>query len=77
MMRDMFIEIAFSASAAGNWGRSMSSGMRAEKAGQRIARPMPLAKVNMSSSGAVIAPASVTTHSSVPTAATQNWVKMR
>ncbi len=77
MMRDMFIEIAFSASAAGSCGRSISSGMSAEKAGQRIARPMPLAKVSASSSGAVMPSTSVTTHSRMPTEATQNWVKIR
>ena len=57
MMRDAFIATPLSASAAGNCVRGTSSGTIAANTGQRIARPMPLAKVSASSSGAVIHPA--------------------
>jgi len=49
----------------------------AENTGQRIASPMPLAKVSASSSGAVMPPASTATHSTIATAATQNCVAMK
>ena len=54
-MRDAFIAMPFSASAAGNCARGTSSGTIAANTGQRIASPMPLAKVSASSSGALIA----------------------
>ena len=58
MTRDTFIATPLSASAAGSCARGTSSGTMAANTGQRIARPMPLAKVSASSSGAVSAPAS-------------------
>ena len=45
-MRDTFIDTPFSASAAGNCPRGTSSGVIAANTGQRIARPMPLKKIN-------------------------------
>ncbi len=51
--RDRFIEMPFRAIAAPRSSRLTTSGTIAENTGQRIARPMPLAKVSTSSSGAV------------------------
>ena len=77
MMRELFIETPFSASAAGSCGRGTTSGMMAANTGQRIASPMPLQKVNASSSGAVIAWVRTATHSRPATPATQNCVIMK
>ena len=54
--------------------RGTSSGTIAENTGQRNARPMPLAKTNTSSHGAVIIPEAVAAHSAIAVAASQNWV---
>lgn len=76
-MRDAFIEMPFSASAAGSRLRGTSSGTMAENTGQRIARPTPLAKVSASSSAGVMTPEITAMHSSVATPATQNCVMMK
>ena len=55
-MREAFMATPFSASAAGSCQRGTSSGTMAANTGQRIASPMPLAKVNTSSSGGVMTP---------------------
>ena len=77
MMREAFMATPFCASAAGSCGRLTSSGTMAANTGQRMARPMPLAKVSASSSGAVMPPARMATHSTSATAATQNCVAMK
>ena len=77
MMRDAFMATPLSASAAGSCARLTSSGTMAENTGQRMARPMPLAKVSPSSKGAVMPPDSTATHSTSATAATQNCVAMK
>ena len=76
MTREVFIAMPFSAIAFGNSRRVTSSGMIAAYTGQRIARPMPLAKVSASSSGALIQPANSVTLSSTALVATQNCVNM-
>ena len=76
-MRDAFMEMPFSASAAGSCARGTSSGTMAEKTGQRMASPTPLAKVRASSSGAVMPPARMAAHRAMATMATQNWVAMK
>ena len=76
-MREAFIEMPFSASAAGNWLRGTSSGTMAENTGQRIASPTPLAKVSASSKVGVMPPDSTAMQSSVATPATQNCVMMK
>ncbi len=50
--------------------------MIAAYTGQRIASPMPLAKVSASNSGALIHPANIVTLSSTALVATQNCVNM-
>ena len=77
MMREAFMAMPLSARAAGRWARLTSSGTMAENTGQRMASPMPLAKVSASSSGAVMPPASTVAHSTSATAATQNCVAMK
>jgi WS/DGAT/MGAT family acyltransferase len=77
MMREAFIDTPLSASAAGSCGRGTSSGTMAANTGQRMARPMPLAKVSASSSGGVITPAKDGHASTSATTATQNCVKMK
>ena len=77
MMREAFMATAFSAMAEGRWCLGTSSGINAENTGQRMARPMPLAKVSTSSQCAVIRPESTNRHSTRATAATQNWVTMK
>ncbi len=56
MTRDRFIAMPFSASACGSSWRLTTCGTMAANTGQRIARPMPLLKVNSSSSGAFSRP---------------------
>ena len=77
MMREAFMAMPLSASAAGNCARGTSSGTIAENTGQRMASPTPLAKVSASSSGAVMAPITIVRHSTRATAATQNCVMMK
>ena len=77
MMRDAFIEMPLSASAAGSCARGTSSGTMAANTGQRIARPTPLAKVSASSKGGVMMPVMTAMHSSVATPAIQNCVMMK
>ena len=76
-MREAFIAMPLSASAAGSWMRGTISGTIAANTGQRIARPMPLAKVRPSSRGAVIAPARMVAHMSSATTATHSCVTMK
>ncbi len=76
-MRDAFMAIPFSASAAGSCTRGTSSGTMAANTGQRIARPMPLANVSASSNAGVITPDRVAAHNINATVATQNWVAMK
>ena len=68
---------ALSAMAEGSMGLLMTSGISAENTGQRMAMPMPLAKVRASSSGAFMASKASAAHSSTATTATQNCVKMK
>lgn len=63
--------------AAGSCGRLTSSGTMAANTGQRMASPMPLAKVRASSSGAVMPPDTMAMDSTTATAATQNCVAMK
>ncbi|MNT62017.1 hypothetical protein D3C72_1997040 [compost metagenome] len=77
VMREAFMATALSAMAEGSCGLDTSSGISAENTGQRMARPMPLANVSASSSGAVMPPARMATHSTSATAATQNCVAMK
>ena len=77
MMREAFMAMPLSASAAGSCGRGTSSGTMAANTGQRIARPMPLKKVSASSSGGVIALKTTARHSSTATPAIQNCVMMK
>ena len=77
MMREAFIATPFRASAAGSCWRVTSSGTMAAKTGQRIASPMPLAKVRASSKWAVMPPLRMAAHSTIATPATQNWVIMK
>ncbi|MNW21236.1 hypothetical protein D3C71_2220360 [compost metagenome] len=49
MMREAFMATALSAIADGSCCLDTSSGISAENTGQRIASPMPLAKVRASS----------------------------
>ena len=74
MTRDMFIATPLSANAAGSSARLTTSGTMAAKTGQRIAMPMPLAKVSASSSGALSTPASEQTQSTTATQATHSCV---
>ena len=67
----------FNASAAGSCCLGTSSGINAANTGQRIARPMPLAKVSASSNGGVIRLKSTATHSTAAVPASQNWVTMK
>ena len=76
-MREAFMATPFSARAAGNCGRLTSSGTMAANTGQRMASPMPLAKVSASSSGAVMPPETMAKASTTATAATQNCVAMK
>ena len=75
--RRWFIATPLRAMAAGNCTRGTSVGTIAANTGMRIARPMPLTKVNSSSSRALIAPETTTSAISTATPATQNWVKTR
>src|SRR5687767_1050417 len=77
MMREKFIATPFSASACGRWWRGTSSGTMAANTGQRIARPMPLAKVSASSSGALTASNATTAQVISPTTATHTCVTMK
>ena len=72
--RDRFIEMPFSAIAAPRCSRGTTSGTMAENTGQRIARPMPLAKVSTSSSGAVSESVSASVASSSAVSATHSCV---
>ena len=63
-----------SASAAPSCSRRTTSGTMAANTGQRIAMPMPLAKVRASSSGAVSASVSAVMPSTTATSATQSCV---
>ena len=72
--RDMFIATPLSASAAGRSWRGTTSGTIAANTGQRIAMPMPLAKVNASSTGALSNPASASVHSTTAMLATHSCV---
>jgi hypothetical protein len=74
MMREAFIAMPFRPSAAGSCGRGTSSGTMAENTGQRSARPMPLAKVSASKSGAVIMSSAMAAHSTMAVPASQNCV---
>ena len=74
MTRDMFIAMPLSASAPVSSSRCTTSGTIAANTGQRIAMPMPLAKVSASSSGALSASVSASTPSTTATAATQSCV---
>ncbi|MNT71038.1 hypothetical protein D3C72_2094820 [compost metagenome] len=76
-MREAFMATALSAMAEGSSGLLITSGISAEKTGQRMAMPMPLAKVKASSSGALITSSATARHSSTATTATQNCVKMK
>jgi hypothetical protein len=64
----------FNAMAEPRCSRGTTSGTMAENTGQRIARPMPLAKVRPSSSGAVSEPVSASVASSSAVSATHSWV---
>ena len=55
-MRDRFIEMPLSASAAPICSRGTTCGTMAENTGQRMASPTPLTKVSASSQDAVSAP---------------------
>ena len=77
MMREVFMATPLSASAAGSCGRGTSSGTIAANTGQRIASPMPLAKVNASSNGAVIQPMNTVRQMIEEVPATQNCVAMK
>lgn len=77
MMREAFIATPLSASAAGSCWRLTSSGTMAANTGQRMARPMPLAKVSASSTCAVMPPLRMAAHSTMATPATQNCVIMK
>jgi len=72
--RDRFIEMPFSAIASPRCSRGTTSGTIAENTGQRIARPMPLAKVSTSSSGAVSNPVSDSAASTSALPATHSCV---
>ena len=76
-MRDAFIAMPFSASAAGNCERGTSSGTIAANTGQRIASPTPLANVRASSSDAVIQPIITVRQMIDATPATQSCVIMK
>ena len=76
-MREAFMAMPLSASAAGNCTRGTSSGTMAANTGQRIARPTPLAKVRANSSGGVMTPEITVRQSSVATVAIQNCVRMK
>ena len=76
-MREAFMAMPLSASAAGNCERGTSSGTIAANTGQRMASPMPLAKVSSSNKGGVMTPEITVMHSSVATAAIQNCVMMK
>ena len=73
-MRDAFIAMPLSPSAAGKWVRGTRSGTMAENTGQRSARPMPLANVSASSKGAVIRSSATAAQSTTATPASQNCV---
>ena len=77
MMREAFIATPLSASAEGSCWRLTSSGTMAANTGQRMASPMPLAKVSASSRCAVMPPLITATHSRAATPATQNCVIMK
>lgn len=70
-MRETFIDTPLSASAAGNCGRGMSSGTIAENTGQRMASPMPLAKISINNSAGESAPRKMVMASRLDTKATQ------
>ena len=72
--RDRFIEMPFSAIAAPSCSRGTTSGTIAENTGQRIARPMPLAKVSSSSKVGVSEFVSASVASSSAVSATHSCV---
>jgi hypothetical protein len=77
MMREAFMATPFKARAEDSWCRGTISGISAANTGQRIARPMPLAKVSASSSGGVIRWKITATHSTAAVPASQNCVTMK
>jgi hypothetical protein len=76
-MRDVFMDTALSAIAEGSSFLSTSSGRVAAYAGQRRARPMPLANVSASSTPGASVFVRVVTHSRIAVAMSQNCVKIR
>lgn len=73
-IRDTFIEMPFSARAAGKSGRGTISGMMAANTGQRSAKPIPCRKVSASNQLASRTPVREATASIIPTMTTQSWV---
>ena len=76
-MREPLLAMPLRASPCGSSGRGSTSGKMAAKTGQRMAMPMPLAKVSSSSSGAVITSSSTAAQMTEAMPATQNWVSIR
>ena len=76
-MREAFIEMPFSASAAGNCARGTKSGTMAANTGQRSARPMPLAKVSASSKAGLITFIKIAAHNNSATPVTQICVNSK
>ena len=76
-MREAFIEMPLSASAAGNCARGTRSGTMAANTGHRSAKTIPLAKVSASSKGGLITSIKIAPHSNSATPVTQIWVNSK